>query len=55
MNCLLSRIVSTITLLAKKVGCYKIGLDCKDSMKAFYNSFGYAGEKGNDNTMIIRF
>ncbi|XP_018023774.1 probable glucosamine 6-phosphate N-acetyltransferase [Hyalella azteca] len=48
-------IVSTITLLAKKVGCYKIGLDCKDSMKAFYNSFGYAGEKGNDNTMIIRF
>ncbi|KAF2356638.1 GNAT domain [Trinorchestia longiramus] len=48
-------IVSTITLLAKKVGCYKIGLDCTDVMKTFYTSFGYAGEKGNDNTMIIRF
>lgn len=48
-------IVSTITLLAKTIGCYKIGLDCTDKMKPFYTSFGYAGEKGNDNTMIIRF
>ncbi|XP_066956913.1 probable glucosamine 6-phosphate N-acetyltransferase isoform X1 [Macrobrachium rosenbergii] len=48
-------IVSTITLLAKEVGCYKIGLDCKDEMKPFYSSIGYCSEKGNDNTMIIRF
>lgn len=48
-------IVSTITLLAKQVGCYKIGLDCKDEMKAFYSSIGYGSEKGNDNSMIIRF
>ncbi|XP_068215391.1 probable glucosamine 6-phosphate N-acetyltransferase [Palaemon carinicauda] len=48
-------IVSTITLLAKEVGCYKIGLDCKDEMKPFYSTIGYGSEKGNDNTMIIRF
>ncbi|KAK4297527.1 hypothetical protein Pmani_030064 [Petrolisthes manimaculis] len=48
-------IVTTINLLAKKAGCYKLGLDCKDEMKAFYSSLGYVSEKGNDNTMIIRF
>ncbi|XP_047471900.1 probable glucosamine 6-phosphate N-acetyltransferase [Penaeus chinensis] len=48
-------IVSTVTLLASQVGCYKMGLDCKDEMKSFYNSIGYSSEKGNDNTMIIRF
>lgn len=48
-------IVTTINLLARHVGCYKLGLDCTDSMKAFYSSLGYASEPGNDNTMIIRF
>jgi len=48
-------IVSTITLLGKQTGCYKMGLDCNDSMKGFYSSLGYAGEEGNDNAMIIRF
>jgi len=48
-------IVSTITLLGKQTGCYKMGLDCKDSMKGFYSNLGYSGEEGNDNTMIIRF
>ncbi|XP_042223696.1 probable glucosamine 6-phosphate N-acetyltransferase [Homarus americanus] len=48
-------IVTTITLLAGEVGCYKMGLDCKDEMKLFYRSLGYSSEKGNDNTMIIRF
>ncbi|XP_069157979.1 glucosamine 6-phosphate N-acetyltransferase isoform X3 [Procambarus clarkii] len=48
-------IVTTITLLAKQVGCYKLGLDCKDEMKPFYGSLGYTSEKGNDNTMIMRF
>lgn len=48
-------IVSTITLLGKETGCYKMGLDCKDSMKGFYSMFGYTGEEGNDNTMVIRF
>jgi len=48
-------IVTTVTLLAQQVGCYKMGLDCKDEMKVFYGSIGYNSEKGNDNTMIIRF
>jgi len=48
-------IVATITLLGNETGCYKMGLDCKDSMKGFYNMFGYTGEEGNDNTMVIRF
>ncbi|XP_050693141.1 probable glucosamine 6-phosphate N-acetyltransferase isoform X2 [Eriocheir sinensis] len=48
-------IVTTINLLACHVGCYKLGLDCKDSMKPFYSSLGYTSEDGNDNTMIIRF
>lgn len=48
-------IVTTINLLARHVGCYKLGLDCRDDMKKFYSSLGYASEPGNDNTMIIRF
>jgi len=48
-------IVSTITLLAKSLGCYKIGLDCTDAMMKFYSSLGYGAEPGNANTMIIRF
>lgn len=48
-------IVTTINLLAQHVGCYKLGLDCTDSMKKFYSSLGYTSEPGNDNTMIIRF
>ena len=49
------RIVSTITLLARRLGCYKIGLDCRDVMKTFYSSLGYGSEAGNANTMTIRF
>ncbi|XP_076047569.1 glucosamine 6-phosphate N-acetyltransferase [Oratosquilla oratoria] len=48
-------IVTTITLLARLIGCYKIGLDCKDAMKGFYGSMGYGCEEGNANAMIIRF
>ncbi|XP_045106531.1 probable glucosamine 6-phosphate N-acetyltransferase isoform X2 [Portunus trituberculatus] len=48
-------IVTTINLLARHVGCYKLGLDCTDAMKKFYSSLGYSSEPGNDNTMIIRF
>jgi len=47
--------VATITLLARRLGCYKIGLDCRDDMMKFYSSLGYGAEAGNANTMIIRF
>ncbi|RXG51107.1 putative glucosamine 6-phosphate N-acetyltransferase [Armadillidium vulgare] len=48
-------IVTTILLLSKQVGCYKIGLDCNDKMKPFYESLGFKGEEGNDRSMVIRF
>lgn len=47
-------IVTVITLLAHKVNCYKLSLNCKDSMIKFYSSLGYKLEEGNGNYMQIR-
>lgn len=47
-------IVTVITLLANKVNCYKLSLNCKDSMIKFYSSLGYKLEEGNGNYMQIR-
>ncbi|XP_044744264.1 probable glucosamine 6-phosphate N-acetyltransferase [Coccinella septempunctata] len=48
-------IVLTVTLLSKKLGCYKMSLDCKDKLIPFYKSIGYKLEPGNANSMIIRY
>ncbi|XP_064484677.1 probable glucosamine 6-phosphate N-acetyltransferase isoform X2 [Ornithodoros turicata] len=48
-------VVQTIVLLAEKMGCYKITLDCKDELIKFYTSNGFHQEPGNSNTMSIRF
>ncbi|XP_044266019.1 probable glucosamine 6-phosphate N-acetyltransferase [Tribolium madens] len=48
-------IVLTVSLLAKKLGCYKMSLDCKDALIPFYKSIGYKLEPGNANSMIIRY
>lgn len=48
-------IVLTVSLLAKKLGCYKMSLDCKDPLIPFYKSIGYRLEPGNSNSMIIRY
>ncbi|XP_023022150.2 glucosamine 6-phosphate N-acetyltransferase isoform X2 [Leptinotarsa decemlineata] len=48
-------IVLTVSLLAKKLGCYKMSLDCKDPLIAFYKSLGYKLEPGNSNLMMIRY
>lgn len=48
-------LLETIKLLAKHVGCYKLSLDCKDTMIKYYNSLQFICEQGNSNTMIIRF
>lgn len=50
-----SRIVLTVSLLAKKVGCYKMSLDCKDSLIPFYKTIGYKLEPGNSNSMVVRY
>lgn len=49
------RIVVTVSLLAKELGCYKMSLDCKDKLIPFYKSIGYTLEPGNANTMNIRY
>lgn len=48
-------IVMTVTLLAKKLGCYKMSLDCKDPLIKFYTTLGYRCEPGNSNSMVIRY
>lgn len=53
--CFFSRIVVTVALLAEKVGCYKMTLNCKDKLIPFYESIGYVYEKGNGNSMNIRY
>lgn len=35
------RLVSTLTLLSKKLNCYKITLECAAKNVAFYQKFGY--------------
>lgn len=35
-----TRIVATVTLLAEHLGCYKMSLECKDSLVKFYTSIG---------------
>lgn len=48
-------LLESVKLLARHVGCYKLSLDCKDSMIKYYNSLQFICEEGNSNTMIIRF
>lgn len=48
-------IVVTVSLLAERLGCYKMSLDCKDKLIPFYKSIGYVLEPGNANTMNIRY
>ncbi|KAF4520983.1 hypothetical protein B566_EDAN002479 [Ephemera danica] len=49
-------IVTTINLLAREVGCYKITLECKASLVKMYSSFGYVREEnGSHNSMNLRF
>lgn len=50
-----ARIVATVTLLAEHLGCYKMSLECKDSLVKFYTSIGYVLEPGNGNSMHLRY
>ena len=46
--------LATLTLLARKQGCYKVTLNCKDTMIKFYNGIGFKCEDGDANFMVIR-
>ncbi|XP_043246293.1 glucosamine 6-phosphate N-acetyltransferase-like [Amphibalanus amphitrite] len=48
-------LIAVITLLAKRLHCYKITLDCKDVMIPFYSKMGYTNEAGRANYMTIRY
>lgn len=47
------RLVSVLTLLSKKLNCYKITLECADKNVAFYQKFGYTSS--NETYMQCRF
>jgi len=47
-------LVSSCSLLAKRLNCYKVTLNCNDKMVKFYTSLGYSCEQGNANYMCIR-
>lgn len=46
-------LVSTLTLLSKKLNCYKITLECTPKNAAFYEKFGYAAS--DEKYMQCRF
>ncbi|CAN7937664.1 unnamed protein product, partial [Ixodes hexagonus] len=48
-------VVQTIVHLARRVGCYKVTLDCKDPLTKFYTDNGFTLEPGNANSMSLRF
>lgn len=47
------RLVSTLTLLSKKLNCYKITLECAAKNVAFYQKFGYT--TSDETYMQCRF
>lgn len=44
----------TLVSLAKKLGVYKLSLECKDDLIPFYEKFGYKKDEGN-NFLVQRF
>ncbi|CAH2329014.1 glucosamine 6-phosphate N-acetyltransferase [Pelobates cultripes] len=44
-------LLSVLTLLSKKLGCYKVTLECKPKNVAFYEKFGYVA---SDETYMQR-
>jgi len=46
--------VSVATILARKLDCYKVTLNCTDKMTKFYNGLGFKCEEGDANFMVIR-
>ncbi|KAK3092274.1 hypothetical protein FSP39_000608 [Pinctada imbricata] len=47
-------LLDTLTKLGKRVGCYKMSLECLDKVVGFYETFGYRKEEGQ-NYMCRRY
>lgn len=41
-------LVDVLVLLSKKIGCYKVSLECKDAMVKFYTMFGFSHDEGQN-------
>ncbi|XP_076638036.1 glucosamine 6-phosphate N-acetyltransferase isoform X2 [Colletes latitarsis] len=48
-------VVKIILQLAHYLQCYKLSLDCKDSLITFYESLGFKREPSNANYLNMRF
>eukprot|EP00090_Calanus_glacialis_P005829 TRINITY_DN14538_c0_g1_i2.p1 TRINITY_DN14538_c0_g1~~TRINITY_DN14538_c0_g1_i2.p1 ORF type:complete len:216 (-),score=92.36 TRINITY_DN14538_c0_g1_i2:339-986(-) len=46
--------VSVAIIMARKLDCYKVTLNCTDQMTKFYNGLGFKCEDGDANFMVIR-
>ena len=47
-------LVASAIVLAEKLNCYKVTLNCTDQMLSFYNGLGFSCEAGDANFMVIR-
>ncbi|XP_046423671.1 probable glucosamine 6-phosphate N-acetyltransferase [Neodiprion virginianus] len=47
--------VRTVSLLAQRLRCYKLSLDCKDTIVKFYERLGFIKEPANGNHLNARF
>ncbi|XP_054154383.1 probable glucosamine 6-phosphate N-acetyltransferase [Oppia nitens] len=48
-------IIETLKLLAQKLDCYKLTLDCRDEMIGWYNKLGFIAIPTRANMLTIRF
>ncbi|XP_075722947.1 glucosamine 6-phosphate N-acetyltransferase isoform X7 [Rhipicephalus microplus] len=48
-------LIQTLVRLGKRLGCYRLTLDCKDTVIKFYANNGFALEAGSSNSMSLRF
>ncbi|XP_049266948.1 probable glucosamine 6-phosphate N-acetyltransferase isoform X3 [Rhipicephalus sanguineus] len=48
-------LIQTLVRLGKRLGCYRLTLDCKDTVVKFYANNGFALEPGSSNSMSLRF
>uniref|UniRef100_G3MPI5 Glucosamine 6-phosphate N-acetyltransferase n=1 Tax=Amblyomma maculatum TaxID=34609 RepID=G3MPI5_AMBMU len=48
-------LIQTLVRLGKRLGCYRLTLDCKDTVVKFYANNGFVLEPGSANSMSLRF
>lgn len=48
-------LIQSLVRLGRRLGCYRITLDCKDTVVKFYANNGFSLEPGSANSMSLRF